>query len=81
MPAVEKVRPLTRNATARRIAEWINDRHEGNVRAAARAAGVDHVTLWRAATGRFTVPPYAACVALAAHTGRPLEWWLTGREP
>jgi hypothetical protein len=79
MPNATKVTPLTRNPVARRIARWINAQHDGNVRAAARAIGLDHVTLWRAATGRFTHTPIAAIDALAKTTNTSLDWWMHGR--
>jgi hypothetical protein len=59
---------------SRYIARW------GSARAAAKAIGVDHVQLWRVASGHFTRTPIATLEALAAHSKRSLDYWTTGRD-
>lgn len=58
------------------VQRWIDTAHKGNVREAARALGINHVTLWRVARGHHARPPYSVARALAKHTNTEMESWL-----
>ena len=65
---------------AERLTLYIDDMHDGNLTTACAALGVPYHQLWRAARGRTDSPSAALLLALATHTGRPIEWWLAGRK-
>lgn len=77
-----KIRPrVTTNRVARRVCEWINDAHGGNIAQAAVALGVSYDPLHRQAYGVVARPNLTVVQALAVKTGRSVDYWLTGKEP
>lgn len=51
MPKAKLLEPVRDDALAANLARYINDKHEGSIRACATAAGVDYNTLWRLVRG------------------------------
>lgn len=81
MPASEKVTPLTKNPVAQRVAAYVNERYGGNLSRASRAIKCDYATLWATTRGVLSKPNVALLIRLAEHSGKSLDWWLTGVEP
>lgn len=76
----KKIKPLVPgNGLARRVCEWVNTVHKGNVSEAARDLGAGYDALLRQAYGTAKKPSLAIVQALAAKTGQSVDWWLTGR--
>lgn len=62
--------------SAQRITAYVVERFGGSTRTAAKALGVDHVTLWRAQRGYAANGPSATlCDALEEHSGKPSRYW------
>lgn len=75
-----KIKPkVPRNALARRVCEWINVIHDGNVSKAALDLGCSYDALLRQAYGTSTKPILAVVQALSTKTGQSVDWWLTGK--
>lgn len=76
----KKIKPaVPGNAVARRVCEWINAVHEGNVSEAARDLGCSYDALVRQSAGTSKKPVLDIVQRLAAKTGQSVDWWLTGR--
>lgn len=76
MSANARIVPVGQNASAKRIATYLNDHFEGNMALAARTIDCDYTQLWFAARGVARRGPSIPVLrALAKHSGQPMEWW------
>lgn len=73
MPAPEKLTPRKGFKVSERLCALINDAHDGNIRQAAAAYGVDYDALWRAATGRSRGGNLDMLKTVAEKTGTTIE--------
>jgi hypothetical protein len=78
MPRARKVKPLGRDAAAKKLARWVNENHDGNITAAATAIGCDYDQLYSTVKGmRSRGPSLALLLLLAKHTGTTIESWIS----
>lgn len=79
MPASRKVKPLTRDPFAARVAAYVNQQFGGNVSSAAAAIGCTYDALYHAARGSRR-PSADFLVKLYRQSGKSIDWWLTGED-
>lgn len=74
-----KIKPrVPKNGVAKRVCDWINTEHGGNISQAAAALGLSYDPLHRQAYGIVARPNLTVIQALALKTGRSVDYWLTG---
>lgn len=78
MPASHKLKPTSKDAFVLRVASYINEHFGGNLSAAAAALGVTYDPLRSLALGHTTRPSMKLLTRLAHHSGRTIDWWITG---
>lgn len=76
MPAAKKLKPRVKSDLSLRICEFINDRYDGSVLAAANALNIPYDSLRHQALGMAVRPNVTVARKLAEVTGKGIEWWL-----
>lgn len=78
MPASRKITlKKAPEQTNFRVVRYVNDRFKGNLSAAARAIGCSYASLYMVTRGVYR-PNVALLQLLAAHSGKTIDWWITG---
>lgn len=61
-----------------RIVQYLNDTFDGNLRRATEALRCDYDQLYRVVRTRDARPNVLILLALERHSGRSVQWWMTG---
>lgn len=78
MPSRKQVVPVSGDPVAKRVAQYVNAHFEGTLTVAAAQLPCDYHKLWNVVNGVRRKPNLDVLLALAAHSGQPIEWWLRG---
>lgn len=75
---VKRIKSSSGTPFSRCVASYVNEHFDGNCTRAAEAIGCNYDQLWNAANGLRKKANLELASALAAHSGRPIDWWITG---
>ncbi|HTJ62132.1 MAG TPA: hypothetical protein VL333_13155 [Candidatus Saccharimonadales bacterium] len=79
MPASQHIKPISRDPRAKRVADYVNTKFDGNLSRAADEIGCNYDHLSKAANGQLKKGPSVVLLnQLAQHSGLTLDWWING---
>jgi predicted transcriptional regulator len=62
----------------KRVKQWIDKHHDGNVSEAARVTEIPMQTLWQIVTGKTKTPSASVLVKLSSAMGCTIDFLITG---